>query len=221
MRIGSMLLTKEYFTKGYKDWLKELIEYKYFISLSIMIFVIATFIDYYSGSYVTNKAQTEHVPDLILDHIRAVDLSVLYVYGYIILFTAILLFTIFFHVRTLHVVISQFSLLIMLRAVFTILTHLETPPDAIAVAFPWKFQVLSFQNDMFFSGHTAIPFLGFLMIKKPVRYFFLCGSFIMGAVVLLMHIHYSIDVFAAFFMTYGSYKIGNLFVRRAERYIRN
>jgi hypothetical protein len=216
-----MIKLKEYFVSGCKDWWEELVEYKYFIFLSILIFVIATFIDYYSGTYVTNRAQTAHVPDLILDHIAPVDLSLLYVYGYIVLFTAILLFTIFFHVRTLHVVISQFSLLIMLRAVFTILTHLETPPDAIAVAFPWKFQILSFQNDMFFSGHTAIPFLGFLMIKKPVRYFFLFGSFVMGAVVLLMHIHYSIDVFAAFFMTYGSYKIGNLFVRRAERYIRS
>jgi hypothetical protein len=216
-----MVKLKEYFVSGCKVWWKELVEYKYFIFLSFLIFVIATFIDYYSGTYVTNKAQTEHVPDLILDHIAPVDLSLIYVYGYIVLFTAILLFTIFFHVRTLHIVISQFSLLIMLRAVFTILTHLETPPDAIAVSFPWKFQILSFQNDMFFSGHTAIPFLGFLMIKKPVRYFFLFGSFILGAVVLLMHIHYSIDVFAAFFMTYGSYKIGNLFIRRAERYIRS
>ncbi|MEJ2647439.1 MAG: hypothetical protein P8016_03385 [Sedimentisphaerales bacterium] len=215
-----MLRNKEYFIAGYKDWRKELRAYKYFIFLSLMVFVIATFIDYLSGVYVTS-AETAHVPDLILDHIGPIDVSFLFIWGYIAFFSLLFLYPIFLHVRTLHIVISQFSLLIMLRAVFVLLTHLQTPPDAIIVDFPWKFQVLSFQNDMFFSGHTAIPFLGFLLFKRPIRYFFLFGSILMGAVVLLIHIHFSIDVFGAFFMTYGSYKIGNLLIRKAEHYIRS
>jgi len=215
-----MLRNKEYFIAGYKDWRKELRAYKYFIFLSLMVFVIATFIDYLSGVYVTS-AETAHVPDLILDHIGPIDVGFLFIWGYIAFFSLLFLYPIFLHVRTLHIVISQFSLLIMLRAVFVLLTHLQTPPDAIIVDFPWKFQVLSFQNDMFFSGHTAIPFLGFLLFKKTIRYFFLFGSILMGTVVLLIHVHYSIDVFGAFFITYGSYKIGNLFIRKAERYIRS
>ena len=215
-----MLLTKDYFIKGYKDWLREFVEYKYFISLSIMVFVIATFIDYFSGKYVT-MTRTAHVPDLILDHFGPLNLGFLYIWGYITLVLTILLYPVLFHIRTLHIVISQFSILVMLRAVFVLLTHLQTPPDAIHVSFPGIFQSLSFENDMFFSGHTAIPFLGFLLFKKPIRYFFLCGSFVMGSVVLLTHIHYSIDVFGAFFITYGSYKIGNLIIHKSERYIRS
>ena len=82
-------------------------------------------------------------------------------------------------------------------------------------------QGLSLQNDMFFSGHTAIPFLGLLLFKRPVRYFFLCGSIRMGVVVLLIHVHCSIDVVAAFFMTYTSYRMGNALISKAERYLTN
>ena len=215
-----MYKNKEYFITGYKDWRRELSEYKYLIFLSVMILVIATFLDYLSGVYVTST-NTVHVPDLILDHIGPIDVGFLFVWGYVVFFLALFLYPILFHVRTLHIVICQFSLLIMLRSVFVILTHLQTPPGAIGGSFPWIFQELNFQNDMFFSGHTAIPYLGFLMYKKKIRYFFLFGSFLMGTVVLLSHMHYSIDVFGAFFMTYGCYKIGNLLIRKAEHYVRS
>lgn len=195
-------------------------EYKYLIFISTIIFVIATSIHYISGKYVSSTI-TANVPDLILDHIGPVDVGFFYVYGYIILFSALFIYPGFFHIRTFHVVITQFSLLIVLRAVFVALTHLGTPPDAIPVTFPWIFRGLSFENDMFFSGHTAIPFLGFLLFKGPIRYFFLGGSMFMGAVVLLIHVHYSIDVLAAFFMTYCSYKMGNVLINKAEPFIIN
>jgi hypothetical protein len=216
-----MFKNKEYFITGFRDWKREFAEYKFLIFLSLIIFAIATYLDYLSGIYTTNSAKTVFVNDLILDHIGPFNLGFLYVWGYTFLFLAIFIYPIFFHIRTLHIVISNFSLLVMLRAVFVLLTHLQTPHDAIIVNFPGIFEKLSFQNDMFFSGHTAIPFLGFLMYKKKIRYMFLFGSVIMGSVVLLMHVHYSIDVFGAFFMTYGSYKIGNLLIRKAEHYIRS
>ena len=70
---------------------------------------------------------------------------------------------------------------------------------------------------MFFSGHTAMPFLGFYLFRRSwVRYAFLAGSIVMGFVVLAMHVHYSIDVLAAFFMTYGSYRIGHRILLRMD-----
>jgi hypothetical protein len=88
------------------------------------------------------------------------------------------------------------------------------------VDFPWIFKGISFQNDMFFSGHTAIPFLGFLLFDGKIRYFFLCGSICMGTVVLLMHLHYSIDVFSAFFITYCCYRVGNVLLEKIEPHIK-
>lgn len=195
-------------------------QYKHLIFLSSKFFVIAMIIHYMTGVYVSST-QSAHVPDLILDHIDPVNVGFFYVYGYIFLFALLFLYPGLYHIRTLHVVIAQFSILVILRAVFISVTHLQTPPDAIQVSFPWLFQGMSFQNDMFFSGHTAVPFLGFLLFRERIRYFFLFGSFFMGVVVLLIHIHYSIDVLAAFFMTYSSYKMGNVLIDKAEQYLIN
>ena len=200
--------------------MQELFEYRYLILLSLIIVVIATFLDYFSGVYVSS-AKTAHVPDLILDHIGPVNVGFLYVYGYMALCSLLLLYPLFFHIRILHIVVSQFSFLIMLRAIFLIFTHLETPPTAIPVHFPWMFQGLSFQNDMFFSGHTAVPFLGFLLYKGWLKYFFLCGSILMGTVVLITHMHYSIDVFSAFFITYCCHKIGTVMIDKTELWLRS
>ena len=211
---------KEYFRRGFRDWRQELVEHRYLILLSLAVVAAATLLDYFSGVYVS-RTEGAIVPDLILDHVGPVDASFFYVYGYLILCFTMFLYPLFFHIRTLHIVVSQFSFLVMLRAVFVTLTHLETPPGAIPAEFPWIFQGISFQNDMFFSGHTAVPFLGFFLYRGIVRYFFLFGSIFMAIVVLLTHSHYSIDVFSAFFITYCSYKIGSVVISKIEPSIKN
>ena len=47
--------------------------------------------------------------------------------------------------------------------------------------------------------------------EKYLRYIFLVWSVFFGAVVLLGHFHYSIDVFAAFFITFTIYHIAIYF----------
>jgi hypothetical protein len=214
-----MIAVKDYFKRGFRDWCQELVEYRYLILLSLLIVILATFLDYFSGVYVSTT-KVDYVTDLILDHIGPIDVSFFYVYGYLTLCFALFLYPFVLHIRTLHVVVSQFSFLVMLRAVFVLLTHLQTPPDGIQVDFPWIFKGISFQNDMFFSGHTAIPFLGFLLFGGKIRYFFLLGSIFMGIVVLLMHLHYSIDVFSAFFITYCCHRIGSIVLEKSEPYIK-
>jgi hypothetical protein len=209
MDLKKMTNLKGYFKKGFQDWRNELFEYRFLIFLSLIIVVITGFLDYYSGVYVT-KVKAEIVPDLILDHIGPYNLWPIYVYGYLILVVTLFMFPLLVHIRMLHITISQFSMLVMLRALFMIFTHLQSPPEAISVGFPWIFKGLSFQNDMFFSGHAAIPFLGYLLFNKSlIKYFFLAGSITMAITVLLMHIHYSIDVFSAYFIAYCSYRIVN------------
>jgi membrane-associated phospholipid phosphatase len=108
--------------------------------------------------------------------------------------------------------------LVMVRSFFITLTHLKIPADAIIVEFPKIYDFVAFNNDLFFSGHTAIAFLGFLLFikQKTLRIFFLISTVVMAITVLFMHVHYSIDVFASLFITYGSYKIGEMFFKEID-----
>jgi hypothetical protein len=198
-----------YFAIKYKEWKKELREHWKLILIFLVLVLISVAIDYASGFYVTHKAEVKTVPDLILSHFGPYNLNFIYGYGALVLTALLFIYPFFFKVKKFHIALFQLSLLTILRAVFITLTHLQTPFDAIPVLAPKIFSFLVFHNDQFFSGHVALPFLGFLLFSESkIKWLFLLGSFIMGVTVLAMHQHYSIDVFAAFFITYGSYKIG-------------
>jgi hypothetical protein len=197
-------------------WALEVLACKTLIAVSLACIAVGLTLDYVCGMYVHTMAGVK-VPDLLLDLFPAVDVSFLFIYGYVSLIAAMFLYPIIFRMRMIHVVAFQFSLLLVIRSLFMIFTHLETPAGAISVNYPFFFRSLYFENDMFFSGHTAMTFLGFYVFRRSwLRYVFLIGSITMAVVVLAMHVHYSIDVLAAFFMTYGSYRIGHTVLLRLD-----
>ena len=64
-------------------------------------------------------------------------------------------------------------------------------------------------KDLFFSGHTSSQFLMFLCLtKRKDKAIALISTILVGSMVLIQHVHYSIDVFAAPIFTYGCYWIG-------------
>lgn len=200
----------------FSEWKKELGNHKYLIFYSLLFLIIALILSYYAGKYVQNLPGVQ-ASDLILDNIPVFDLDLIFIYGAVFIITVFFIYPLFFKVHDLHKVISQFSLLVMIRSAFICFTHLQLPINALTFKVPTLLPFLTFENDLFFSGHTAIPFLGFLLFKGKIRYFFLVSSFIMGVVVLLMHVHYTIDVFSAFFITFGSFKIGEWLFTRVDK----
>jgi hypothetical protein len=201
---------------GVRTWTRELLQCRHLLALSAAFLVVALFADYQCGVYVTARPGVK-VPDLILDLLPTIDLSFLFTYGYMALIVGMFLYPLWCRPRMLHVVAIQFSLLLILRSVFMIFMHVSTPADSVAVQFPGFFSRFYFENDMFFSGHTAMPFLGFYLFRPHrLRYVYLGGSIVMGIVALLMHVHYSIDVFGAFFMTYCSYQMGSALLGKLD-----
>jgi len=208
-------MNKDVKKKSFSDWVaKWKSEFKAHyksIIFSVFLLILAAVIDYNAGVYVTGKGSVV-VSDFILDNIGPYNLSFIFIYGWLFLVGLMVIYPIVFKVNLFHKVLSQFSILIIIRSFFMTLTHLKTPLDAIYGVFPGAISLLAFQNDLFFSGHTAVPFLGFLVYRgHKIRWLFLLGSIIMGITVLLMHQHYTIDVFAAYFITYGTYKLAKFF----------
>jgi hypothetical protein len=197
-------------------WAREVRRHKNLIAVSIIFLIIAVAFNYAAGSYVDRKNAVA-VPDLILDNIPTVDLDFIFLWGAVLIVVVGVLYPLFFKVNELHIVLSQFSLLILIRSFFITLTHLSIPVNALVYHTPKFFSIFDFNNALFFSGHTAIPFLGFLIFRKEkIGIFFLISTVVMAITVLFMHVHYSIDVFAALFIAYGSYKIGEWLFRRID-----
>lgn len=200
------------------EWRQEIWHHKHLILASLVFLAISIILDYIAGVYVTETPGVV-ASDLILDNTPTIDLNLIYIYGFMFVVVLIFIYPLLFRVKELHKVIGQFSLLLMVRSAFTCFTHLKIPTDALIFKMPPIISLISFQNDLFFSGHTAVAFLGFLLFRdKKIGYFFLIASIIMGCIVLLMHVHYSIDVLSAFFITYGTFNIGKWFFSKIDRY---
>lgn len=58
-------------------------------------------------------------------------------------------------------------------------------------------------KDLFYSGHTSTLFMMYLCLQKPVhKTIVLVATCLVGSMVLVQHVHYTIDVFMAFPFTY-------------------
>jgi len=155
------------------------------------------------------KQATAHagvgVEDLILSNIPVFDLDGVFVYGTFIV-VALSILIIFNRPKRVPFALKALALFIIIRSMFTLMTHLG-PPEALYVTDFGDTIVRSFFGaDQFFSAHTGMPFLGALALwylNRREALFFLASSLFFGVVVLLGHIHYTIDVASAFFITYG------------------
>ena len=168
---------------------------------------------------------TEHasngVTDLILSNTPALDVDGIYVYGALCLIAFIVILCAVFPKR-LPFMLYSLALFFVTRSLFVSLTHLGPFEPSMQINFGTAIQRMFFGDDYFFSGHTGAPFLMALIYwrEKFLRYVFLALSIFFGAVVLLGHLHYSIDVFGAFFITYTIYALALfLFPRSRELFI--
>jgi hypothetical protein len=119
------------------------------------------------------------------------------------------------HPKQLSIMIRAYFILLVFRALSMFMLPLEAPLTMIPLADPFiehfgDGQTLT--KDLFFSGHTATSFLLFLTMKnKVLKPLFLVICILMASFVLLQHVHYTIDVIAAPFFSYGAYKISKFF----------
>lgn len=175
-------------------------------------FFIALIVQSIASQYVENLVGLS-VGDILLDHLPALDIDFIVVQGALLL-TFIIVALMIWQPKYLIFTIIAFSMFVIIRAFFISLTHLGVNPheivlDTESIGFSLYNFLYNSRSDFFFSGHTGAPFLMGLIFwdHKKLRNFFFIISFLFGVSVLLAHIHYSIDVFAAPFITYSIFVI--------------
>src|SRR3989339_948100 len=175
--------------------------------IALLLLLLALGFNIYMGRYADSVVGPQ-VPDLLIEHLPVWNSGLLL--GPV---AALLALFVFFAValavpQELPFILVTISLFVFVRSLFIGLTHLG--PISGAINLDYRFSVwlnyITFRNDFFFSGHAGYPFLMFFLARpKWLKCFCLLNSIVMAAVVLLNRNHYSIDVFAAFFIAYGIY----------------
>ncbi|MBI4668919.1 MAG: hypothetical protein HY747_07010 [Elusimicrobia bacterium] len=154
---------------------------------------------------------THPSPDLLLNILPTVDMTFFFTWGFGTWFIWVIAATVWKERRRAAYIIWLYAILTAVRSLFIILTPMRIPEGALSmhnhVLYEYVGQYLTLQNDLFFSSHTAYPFLAYLIFRdRWVRYTFLGLSLLLAMTVLLSKLHYSIDVFAAYFITHSIYE---------------
>ena len=194
---------------------------------SLGLILIGLVVNFFAGTYATERASSA-VSDIVLSNIPVFDVDLIFVYGPII-FWIIISAILVYDPKKIPFTLKSVGLFIIIRSIFITLTHIGPFPDAIAVdslSLGKNINLFIFNSgaDLFFSGHTGLPFLLALIFWKDhlMRVFCLSSSVFFGIVVLLGHLHYSIDVMSAFFISYTIFHIAlKAFPRDRQRQLRS
>ncbi len=176
--------------------------------VSFAIFIIAIFVIQPLAIDFANEAATNPVGDVILSNTPVFDVGVFFVYGMFLL-VAFITALCLSHPNRIAFVLHSLTLFVLIRSVFVSLTHVGAFTTQLPSDFGPTITNMFFGADHFFSGHTGAPFLMALIFWRDalLRYIFLAWSAFFGVVVLLGHLHYTIDVASAFFITYGIFHL--------------
>ncbi len=198
--------------KSYKEIYRE----KYFlVQLGITVIVLIAALSLFSKFLLFVEKRPGAVLDDPLFHLYpAMNFNVII---FILIYGSILtaFFGLIFHPKVLLIALQSYILLILVRMLAMYLTPLDPPAGTIDLQDPLVFVVGTgsiITKDLFFSGHTSMLFLLFLTAQnKILKYFFLTALIFVVVFILLQKAHYTIDILAAPFFSYASYKIVSYF----------
>ncbi len=189
-----------------------------------VIFLIFSFAINYKASVYAVEKQSNFVTDIVLSNIPVVNVDIFVVEGALLLVCFVILL-LAYEPKTIPFVLKSIALFILIRAFSIILTHVGSFPQQVIIDNNWLLRSVGITQkaDFFFSGHTGMPFLLALIFweSKKLRIFFLSASIFLGISVLLGHLHYSIDVFAAFFITYTIFHISRRLFKKDYEVLHN
>ena len=102
-----------------------------------------------------------------------------------------------------------YVIILIFRIITIAITHLQAPAELVALHDPVSNLVYGTRfitRDLFFSGHIATVFLIYLNLYKRVdKYYLLFVVFSVGLLLLLQHVHYTVDIVCAPIFALGGF----------------
>ncbi len=174
---------------------------------------------------LANTYATAHmgpsVPDIFIWGISSDNVVIPYIWS-AILFIVFTLAVVIKKPNTLPFLLFGLAAFYIIRSGFIVLTNPGLPEGIVGIDTVSPFiKKFFFGGDLFFSGHAGAPFfvaLTFWEENSVIRTLFLALSIASGIIVLVGHYHYSVDVAAAYFITYTIYKIACYWFPVAHNY---
>lgn len=181
------------------------------VYLIIILIILPLFLE-----YVEQRAGISFT-DPLLKLFHPIDVTWL---TFIIIYLSLLSAIVYYigYPRLLHTALLTYALLVTFRIAAMYSLPLNPPADMIMLNDPFvqlfgSGDVLT--KDLFFSGHTSILFMFYLISeKKTVKLIFLGSTILVAGCVILQHVHYTIDVLAAPFFTFAAYELSKKFLKK-------
>ncbi len=171
------------------------------------LLAISLTINYYANLYAMAKAGNS-VGDILLNILPVVNTNIIFFEGAAV-FVFLLFVLMAYEPKAIPFVIKSVALFVIIRSFFIVLTHFGPDPTHAPFDNNAFLAIFTSSSDLFFSGHTGLPYLFALIFwqQRNLRWLFLGSSVVAAVSVLLAHYHYTIDVASAFFITFGIYHI--------------
>ncbi len=177
------------------------------VATSFLFLAASVLLNHFTSIYATGMASNA-VNDILLSNLPVFNVDFIVNEG-IILFVSFVVFMLFLDPKKIPFTLKSIAIFYITRSLFVTMTHLGPFPERSYLDPTDLLYSLNFGGDYFFSGHTGLPFLIALIFwqNKQIRWASIGASIFFGVSVILGHLHYSIDVFSAFFITYGIFHI--------------
>ena len=192
-------------------WSDSIFKQKLLLAVAIMLCLTPVFPVFYQ--YIENR-QGYVYNDWLLNHIPSIDVSI----PIFSITWGMALFSLRRVVQSPSLLLNLMYGIIILnisRFITISLVPLNPPQGLIDIWDPITdlfYGATYVTKDLFYSGHTATQFLFFLILqKKSDKRLALITTTLMGVLVLVQHVHYTIDVVVAPAFTYLCYLLAKKF----------
>jgi hypothetical protein len=188
----------------------------------VLILALSMVVTSFFFNYIQDTKEGIQLNDWILQRLPAMDVSVFIV---TIMGSAALLFALRGVGNPNILITFLFALILELiaRMITITATGFMPPHNLIVLRDPMGsmlYQYRFISRDLFFSGHTAIvSLLYFCSLKKFDRLYTFLATISVACLLLIQHVHYTVDVLFAPIFAYGCYWLSKKIITYQSAYL--